>query len=61
TEPKVQPLLDRVTGFKVEFLKDEEWLETWNEEKLPKAMRLTITHEQLGEMQRFYTLMNGLT
>lgn len=61
SEPKVQPLLDKVTGFKVEFLKDEEWLETWNDEKLPKAIRLTITHEQLGEMQRFYTLMNGLT
>jgi general secretion pathway protein J len=61
SEPKVQPLLDRVTGFKVEFLKDEEWQENWTDEKLPKALRLTITHEQLGEMQRFYTLMNGLT
>lgn len=61
SELKVQPLLDKITGFKVEFLKDETWQENWTETKLPKALRLTITHEQLGEMQRFYTLMNGLT
>lgn len=61
TEPKVQTLLEQVTGFKVEFLKDEQWQENWVDEKLPRAIRLTITHEQLGEMQRFYSLMNGLT
>jgi general secretion pathway protein J len=60
-EPKVQPLLQHVTGFKVEYLKDQQWQEIWNEDKLPKAIRLTVTHEQLGEMQRFYTLTNGLT
>ena len=61
TEPKVQTLLEQVTGFKVEFLKDEQWQENWVDEKLPRAIRLTITHEQLGEMQRFYSLMNGST
>jgi general secretion pathway protein J len=61
TEPKVQPLLDQITGFKVEYLKDEVWQENWSGDKLPKAIRLTITHQQLGEMQRFYTLMSGLS
>ncbi|WP_337880021.1 type II secretion system minor pseudopilin GspJ [Rheinheimera sp.] len=61
TEPKVQPLLDQVTGFKLEYLQDEEWKEQWNAERLPKAIRLTITHESLGEIQRFYTLVDGLT
>lgn len=61
SEPKIQPLLDQITGFKVEFLKEEQWQENWVGDKLPRAIRLTITHAQLGEMQRFYSLMNGLT
>ncbi|MFC4653604.1 MULTISPECIES: type II secretion system minor pseudopilin GspJ [Rheinheimera] len=61
TEPKVQPLLDHVTGFKLEYLEGETWKEQWNSERLPKAIRLTITHESLGEIQRFYTLVDGLT
>ncbi|MGP4763412.1 type II secretion system minor pseudopilin GspJ, partial [Klebsiella pneumoniae] len=29
TEPKVQPLLDHVTGFKLEYLEGENWKEQW--------------------------------
>jgi len=61
SEPKVQPLLDQVTGFKVEYLNGEEWTEQWQSERLPKALRITISHEVFGDIQRFYTLMDGLT
>jgi|JI7StandDraft_1071085.scaffolds.fasta_scaffold06825_4 general secretion pathway protein J len=37
------------------------WLETWEDSRLPALIKITIVHEQLGEIDRVFTMPAGLT
>ncbi|MDP5143568.1 type II secretion system minor pseudopilin GspJ [Rheinheimera baltica] len=59
TEPKVQMLLNGLTGFEIQYLKGEEWLERWQDSNFPKAVRITLTDEYLGRLERVFILPDG--
>jgi general secretion pathway protein J len=56
TEPFVRVLLEDVTDFQVELLRevksDLDWSETIPEVDLPFAIAITITSETFGEIRR---------
>ena len=59
SEPKVQMLLNGLTGFEIQYLKGEEWLERWQDSNFPKAVRITLTDEYLGRLERVFILPDG--
>ncbi len=40
---------------------DGNWLDTWEDSRLPALVKVTIVHEQLGEIDRVFTMPPGLT
>ncbi|MEH8017290.1 type II secretion system minor pseudopilin GspJ [Rheinheimera muenzenbergensis] len=56
TEPKVQLLLSGLSGFELHYLQGEEWLERWQDANFPAAVRITLTDEHLGKMERILML-----
>tara|TARA_B100001971_G_C17745705_1_gene312920 strand:- start:129 stop:536 length:408 start_codon:yes stop_codon:yes gene_type:complete len=62
TEPKVRELLDNVTNFTVEFNTggsesgEAAWHDNYIGETLPRAIRVTITLADMGEIQRVFAL-----
>ncbi len=62
TEPQIQVLLEEMDGFKVMFLDAEGvWQDSWNQQKYPKAIKLTFIQPTIGEMERIFTFPAGLT
>ncbi|GAB2927005.1 type II secretion system minor pseudopilin GspJ [Rheinheimera gaetbuli] len=61
TEPKVQLLLDGLSGFELHYLQGEEWLERWQDSNFPAAVRITLTDEQLGKLERILLLPDAVT
>lgn len=56
TEPKVQLLLDGLSGFELHYLQGEEWLERWQDANFPTAVRITLVDESLGKLERVLIL-----
>ncbi len=62
TEPQVQVLLEEIDSFKLTYLDQEGiWQDSWMQEKMPKALRMVITQQNTGELERVFTLPGGLT
>ena len=60
SEPLKQTLQQDLTAFSVSYLQGEEWLEKWQDSLMPKAVKVTLTHEYLGEIERIFTLPSGM-
>ncbi|MFC4698617.1 type II secretion system minor pseudopilin GspJ [Glaciecola siphonariae] len=60
TEPKLRVLLDDIEDFQVEVLRtvssneEFEWSDTIESTELPKAIQITITSTQFGELRRVF-------
>lgn len=54
--PKTQVILDGLENLKFEFLDGEEWEKQWEKDGLPRAVRVTIETQALGELQRIFVL-----
>lgn len=62
TEPHIQLLLEDIDSFKVTYLDQEGiWQDSWTQEKLPLALKLVITQQSSGELERIFTLPGGAT
>lgn len=62
TEPQVQVLLEEIDSFKLTYLDQEGiWQDRWMQETMPKALRMVITQQNTGELERIFTLPAGLT
>ncbi|MCT6701285.1 type II secretion system minor pseudopilin GspJ [Rheinheimera sp. 4Y26] len=62
TEPQVQVLLEEIDSFKLTYLDQEGiWQDSWMQETMPKALRMVITQQSTGELERIFTLPAGLT
>ncbi|KKO44600.1 general secretion pathway protein GspJ [Arsukibacterium ikkense] len=60
SEPLVQVLLQNLTAFTVHYLQGEDWQEKWQDSVMPKAVKVTLTHDYLGEIERVFVLPEGL-
>ena len=60
TEPKIQVLQSGLTGFEVHYLQGEDWQERWQDANFPKAVRVTLTDESLGNLQRIFILPDAV-
>lgn len=60
TEPQQQVLLEGVESFEVRYLLDDKWEERWLNEFFPQAVKVTITQQNLGELERIFMLPQGL-
>jgi general secretion pathway protein J len=64
TEPTVQTLLDGVDELKFRFMAEPseeqqselQWLESWDRAKWPRAVKVTITSPELGNIERIFML-----
>ncbi|MEO3680035.1 type II secretion system minor pseudopilin GspJ [Rheinheimera sp. FR7-31] len=56
TEPKVQALQSGLTGFELQYLQGEEWLERWQDGNFPSAVRVVLTDENLGRIERIFIM-----
>lgn len=62
TEPQIQVLLEDIDSFKLTYLDQEgAWQDSWVQEKMPKALKMVITQQSTGELERIFTLPGGLT
>jgi general secretion pathway protein J len=62
TEPQVQVLLEDIESLKVRYLDDEGvWQESWNQGTLPKALKIQLTQQTTGELERVFAMPEGLT
>lgn len=62
TEPQIQVLLEEIDSFKLTYLDQEgAWQDSWMQEKMPKAIKMVITQQSTGELERIFTLPGGLT
>jgi len=62
TEPQVQVLLEDVESLKVHYLDNEGiWQDSWNQSTLPKAVKIQLTQQTLGELERIFAMPQGLT
>lgn len=60
TEPRVQVLLEHLTGFELHYLKGTEWEEKWRDSRFPAAVKVKLTHEYLGEIERIFIMPDAL-
>ena len=60
TEPKIQSLQSGLTGFELAYLQGEEWQERWQDANFPKAVRITLTDESLGKLERVFLLPDAV-
>lgn len=51
TEPQVTPLLNDVTGLKIEYFYSKKWNKTWGKSGLPEGVAFVINSESLGEIR----------
>lgn len=60
SEPLVQVLQQNLTAFSVKYLQGEEWLEKWQDSVMPKAVKVSLSHQYLGEIERIFSLPSGM-
>ena len=60
SEPLVQVLQRDVTAFTVSYLQNDEWKEKWQSSVMPKALKITLSHQFLGEIERIFALPGGM-
>lgn len=60
TEPRIQLLQSDLTGFTVGYLQGEQWQESWQDSNLPTAVKITLQHTYLGQIERIFMLPDGL-
>ncbi len=60
TEPRVQPLLSGLSGFEIHYLQGKEWQERWQDANFPAAVRITLTDEYAGKLQRVLLLPDAV-
>uniref|UniRef100_A0A486XQ11 Type II secretion system protein J n=1 Tax=Rheinheimera sp. BAL341 TaxID=1708203 RepID=A0A486XQ11_9GAMM len=60
TEPKIQNLYQGLTGFEIQYLQADEWQERWQDANFPAAVRVTLTDEMLGSVQRVFILPDAV-
>jgi len=61
TDPREEILLSGVSGFTLQYSKDKKWLEKWSDKQsIPDGIKLTITLEGYGEMERIFILSQGV-
>ncbi len=60
TEPKIQLLLEGLSGFELHYLQGEEWLDRWQDSNFPAAVRITLTDEYLGKLERILMLPDAV-
>jgi general secretion pathway protein J len=53
-------LLQDLTAFRVSYLQGETWQEKWQDSVMPKALKITLVHDYLGEIERVFALPTGL-
>ena len=60
TEPKIQNLYQGLTGFTVHYLQGDEWQERWQDANFPKAVRVTLTDDMLGSVERVFIMPDAV-
>lgn len=61
-EPLVQPLLDEVSAFRLRFYSQNDWQDSWHSaSQLPRAVEITLTLPEFGEITRRFLLTPGKT
>lgn len=66
TEPQVQVLLENLTGFDIQYLQgddweeESQWQERWQGNRFPGAVKVILTHQYLGQIERIFMLPDGL-
>ena len=60
TEPKIQNLYQGLSGFEIQYLQADEWQERWQDANFPAAVRVTLTDELLGSVQRVFILPDAV-
>lgn len=60
TEPKIQQLQSGLTGFEVQYLQGEDWKEMWQDANFPKAVRIILTDESLGKLERVFLMPDAV-
>ena len=60
TEPQVQSMLERVSGFKLRFYLSGSWRDSWeNNEQLPEGVEVLLTLDDYGDLRRLFLLAGG--
>lgn len=60
TEPVVETLLERASGFKLRFYARGSWRESWeNVEQLPDGVEVILTLDDYGSLRRLFLLAAG--
>ncbi len=62
TTPKIQVLLEDIDSFKVRYLDAEGvWQESWDQAALPVALKVQLSQQNAGDVERVYGMPEGLT
>lgn len=56
TEPRVQVLVDNITELELGFLQGEQWQDSWRDAVWPQAVRVRLTHSELGLIEKVILL-----
>lgn len=59
TEPRVQVLLEGITGLEFRYLVGVSWEERWADSAWPAAVRVRLEHAELGAIERLILLPDG--
>lgn len=60
SEPLVQVLQQNLSAFAVSYLQGEEWIDKWQNSVMPKAVKVTLTHDYMGKIERIFSLPAGM-
>lgn len=60
SEPLMQVLQRDLTAFTVSYLQGEEWQEKWQDSVMPKAVKVSLSHQYLGDIERVFIMPDGL-
>lgn len=60
SEPLKQVLQQNLTAFTVHYLQGDEWLEKWQDSVMPKAVKVSLSHQYLGDIERIFSLPPGM-
>lgn len=58
TEPRVQVLLEDIAELEFGFLQGEAWEDSWRDASWPQAVRIRLTHNELGLIEKVVLLPN---
>lgn len=60
-KPRTQILLEGLEALKFEFFAEQGWVDMWEKPGLPKAVKVTIETEALGELHRIFLFSDNMT